>query len=199
MNSLKTIITRTTKASKVLGIDEGEISDAEEALKGVGVAVRESDGEFREFRDTMSDLAKVWDNLSDVEQSNVSFALAGTRQTNIIKSLLRNWQDYEELTEKVSNSSGVTLENQEKYADSLSGKLEHLSTTAQEALHNIINEEDVTVVVDALQKIADAFESTTDVIGLFGTIGAGIGITALIKNFGNSNEFALYGCKSIVA
>ena len=198
-NSIKTIITRTTKASKILGIDEGEISDAEESLKSIGIAVRKSDGEFREFNDTMADLSAVWDTLSDVEKSNVAFNLAGTRQINIIQTLLRNWSSYGELIDKANNSSGVTFENQEKYVESLDGKMSELSTTMQSAWHNIINEKDVTPVIDVLQNFANVIDSLTEKLGLFGTIGVGAGIVALIKNFGNSNEFALYGCESIVA
>lgn len=67
-NSLKTIITRTTKAGKIMGIDEGEISAAETSLRSIGVEVRKTDGEFNAFNDTMSELAKQWDSLSDQDK-----------------------------------------------------------------------------------------------------------------------------------
>ena len=183
-NSIKTIITRTTRAGKILGIDEGEISDAEKSLKNVGIAVRETDGEFREFQDTMRDLSEVWDNLSEVEKSNIAFNLAGTRQINVIQTLLRNWSDYEELVVKANNSAGVTFENQEKYAESLEGKMEGLSATMTSVWENLINEDSVSPALNILLKLAEGFDKITGKLGLLGTVGAGAGLFAGFKNVG---------------
>ena len=185
-NSIKTIITRTTKASEILGIDEGEISDAEESLKAVGIAVRKNDDEFKEFNQTMGELSEKWDTLSDVEKSNIAFSLAGTRQINVIQSLLRNWDEYQSLVSKASNSTGVTFENQEKYADSLSGKMTKLSTVMQSAWHNVINEGEVSTVVGALTKFAETLDTITEKLGLLGTVGLGAGLFAGFKNIGKT-------------
>ncbi len=178
-NSLKTIITRTTKAGKIMGIDEGEISDAEKSLRSVGIEVRKTDGEFKDFNITMGELSKQWESLSDVEKSNISFNLAGTRQINVIQTLLRNWSDYEDLVNKANNSTGVTLENQEKYAASLEGKLGELSAIWS----NISND---TISSSFLKGLADAgigVSSLIEKIGLLKSVMASIGIAAFVKNF----------------
>ena len=178
-NSLKTIITRTTKAGKIMGIDEGEISDAEKSLRSVGIEVRKTDGEFKDFNDTMSELSKQWDTLSDIEKSNISFNLAGTRQINVIQTLLRNWSDYEDLVNKANNSTGVTLENQEKYAVSLEGKLGELSAIWS----NISND---TISSNFLKGFADAgigISSLIEKIGLLKSVITSVGIAAFVKNF----------------
>ena len=183
-NSIKTIITRTTKAGKILGIDEGEISDAEKSLRNVGIAVRETDGEFRDFKDTMRDLSEVWDTLSDVEKSNIAFNLAGTRQINVIQTLLRNWSDYEDLVVKANESAGVTFENQEKYAESLQGRMEELSATMTSVRNNLINEGNVSPIVDIISNLAKGLDVITSKLGLIGTLGTGAGLFAGIKNIG---------------
>lgn len=185
-NSLKTIITRTTKAGEILGIDEGEISAAETSLRNIGVEVRKTDGEFNEFNDTMGELAKQWDTLSDVEKSNISFNLAGTRQINVIQTLLRNWSEYEELVNKANNSTGVTFENQEKYAASLEGRIKELSAVTTSIGSNIFNSDDLSIIVSGLTKIAGLFDKITSKTKLLGTIGAGglgFGITQFVKSF----------------
>ena len=53
----------------------------------------------------MSELSKQWDTLSDIEKSNISFNLAGTRQINLIHTLLRIWSDYDDLVNKSNNST----------------------------------------------------------------------------------------------
>ena len=183
-NSLKTIITRTTKAGKIMGIDEGEISAAETSLRSIGVEVRKTDGEFNAFNDTMSELAKHWDSLSDVEKSNISFNLAGTRQINVIQTLLRNWDEYEDLVNKANNSTGVTFENQEKYAASLEGRIKELSATTTSIGENIFKSDDLSVIVSGLTKIAGLFDTITSKTKLLGTIGLGAGIFAGVKNIG---------------
>lgn len=190
-NSVKTIITRTTKAGKILGIDEGEISDAEKSLKNVGIAVRETDDEFREFKDTMRDLSEVWDDLSDVEKSNIAFNLAGTRQINVIQTLLRNWSDYEDLVVKANESVGVTFENQEKYAESLEGKIKGLSATMISVRENLIGEDEVTPVVNILTKLAEGLDKVTSKLGLLETIGLGSGLFVGIKNTGRGGMLPL--------
>lgn len=168
-----------------MGIDEGEISDAEESLRKIGVEVRKTDGEFNAFNDTMSELSSKWDTLSDVEKSNISFNLAGTRQINVIQTLLRNWNEYEELVNKANNSTGVTFENQEKYATSLEGKMKGLSSTMTSIGNNIFKSDDLSVIVSGLTKIAELFEAITNKTKLLGTIGLGagaFGITKFIKN-----------------
>ncbi len=178
-NSLKTIMTRTTKAGKIMGIDEGEISDAEKSLRSVGIEVRKTDGEFEDFNITMRELSKQWDSLSEVEKSNISFNLAGTRQINVIQTLLRNWSAYEDLVNKANNSTGVTLENQEIYAESLKGKLGELSAVWENIGDNAISS-------DFLKGLADAGIAVSSLIekfGLFKTVIATTAVTAFVKNF----------------
>lgn len=180
-NSVKTIITRTTKAGKILGIDEGEISAAEESLRSVGVEVRKTDGEFNDFKDTMKELAGQWNDLSDVEKSNIAFNLAGTRQINVIQTLLRNWSDYESLVGKANDSAGVTLENQETYAESLSGTLGELAGIWENISNDTIDSSFLKGMVDA----GIAVSSLVEKMGLLKTV-AGLGIVGFF-NKGRSN------------
>ena len=178
-NSLKTIMTRTTKAGKIMGIDEGEISDAEESLRSIGIEVRKTDGEFKDFNVTMKELSKQWDSLSDVEKSNISFNLAGTRQINVIQTLLRNWSDYEDLVNKANDSTGVTLQNQEIYAESLAGKMGELSAIWEKIGDDAISSNFLKGLADAGIGVSSLIEK----IGLLKTTIASVSIAAFVKNF----------------
>lgn len=178
-NSLKTIITRTTKAGAIMGIDEGEISEAEKSLHNVGIEVRKTDGEFNDFNDTMRELSKIWDSLSDVEKSNISFNLAGTRQINVIQTLLRNWSDYEDLVNKANNSTGVTLQNQEIYAESLTGKIGELSAIWEKIGDDAISSKFLKELAD----VGIAVSSLIEKIGLLKTVIISVGAVKFIQNF----------------
>lgn len=182
----RTILTRITKASKIEGTSDEDISKAETALKSVGVQVRSTAGEFRDMTDIMEDLGKVWNNLNDVQQANISYEIAGTRQTNIIKTLLGYWTDYEDLATKAGNAAGTTLENQSKYEETLDAKTKELSTTMQSFWHNLIGAEEANGALAIFQKVATALDTISGTLGSLGTIGLGAGIFAGIKNIGKT-------------
>lgn len=70
-NALKTIFTRLSKASKLAGdeVDNATLSNASKALHEVGIAVYETNGEYREFDVIMSELSQKWDALTDAQKA----------------------------------------------------------------------------------------------------------------------------------
>lgn len=173
--SLRTMFVRTTKASTsaLAGgeVSEDDLSNAETALRRVGIEVRDTKDTFRDFDDIMSDLYNKIDDLSEVDLSNIAYEIASTRQTAVFKVMVKTWGDYLKLSEQAYAASGETLTNQEKYVESLRGKFEGLKATAQSIYSNLAKSEDVGAVVDGFQAIADAIDFLTDKLGLFGTLG----------------------------
>ena len=188
-NALKTIMSRITKASETSGTLTSDISKAETSLRSVGIEVRSSSGEFRELDDVLGDLADKWDSLSSVEQSNLSYELAGTRQRNILNGLLENWDLYEERVEKATNlEDSPTLKNQEKYAESMTGHLQELSAAVESFWATFIDTKSAKDVVDFFTDVIRLLEKMTKTFGSLGTIGAGVTLFSLFKNrsyFGN--------------
>ena len=187
----RTILTRITKASAIEGTSEEDISKAEESLRAVGVQVRESADEFRDMTDIMRDLGAVWNDLNDVQQANISYEVAGTRQTNIIKTLLGYWTDYEDLVSKAGNAAGTTLENQAKYEETLEAKTKELSTTMKSFWHNLLGANEVGGVIETLQSFATVIDKVSGALGSLGTIGLGAGLFMGLKNFGRPKMFGL--------
>lgn len=191
-NAYKTIFQRITKASATEGTLAEDISAAEESLRAVGVQVRSSAGEFRDMNDIMEDLGEKWNSLSDVEQSNISYNVAGIRQTNILKTLLTYWEDYENLVQKAGDSAGTTMENQEKYAESYKGELSELSATAESFWNNFLNSSTFKTGTNFLTGILSLLDKISGTMGTLGTIGLGAGLFAGIKNIGRPKMFGLY-------
>ena len=183
-NAYRTIFQRITKASTTEGTLEEDISAAEKSLRDVGVEVRSSEGEFRNLNDIMKDLGDRWKDLNDVQQSNISYNVAGIRQTNILKTLLTYWTDYENLVAKAGDSAGTTMKNQEKYAESYKGELADLSATAESFWNNFLNSSVFKTGTNFLTGILSLLDKITDKAGLLGTVGLGAGIFAGFKNFG---------------
>lgn len=73
-NSLKTMLTRISKASSLTDeVDNETISKAAKSLHEVGVEVYEQDGTFRNFLTILSELKEKWNDLSDSQQANIAF------------------------------------------------------------------------------------------------------------------------------
>lgn len=182
-NALKTIFTRITKASETSGTLASDISNAEASLRAVGVEVRSSSGEFRDLDSILGDLSDKWDSISDTEKSNISFEVAGTRQNNIIKSLMKSWDKYEQRVEDATNlTNSPTLANQEKYAESMTGHLEELSAAAESFWTTFIDTQSAKSAVDFLTNVIGLLEKLTSTFGSLGTIGAGMTLFSLFKN-----------------
>ena len=121
----------------------------------------------------------MWDSLTSVQQSNISYNIAGVRQTNILKSLLGYWEDYESLVEKANSAAGTTLQNQEIYAESLTGKMGELSAIWEKIGDDAISSNSLKWLADAGIGISSLIEK----IGLMKSVIASVGIAAFVKNF----------------
>ena len=181
--SLRTMFVRTTKASTSAlangEVTEDDLSNAEKALRRVGIEVRSDIDTFKSFDQIMGELYEKVDSLSDVDLSNIAYEVASTRQTNVFKMMIKAYGDYQEMAEKAYNADNVTLINQEKYAESLQGKLGELSATWQNISNDTINSSFLKGLADAGIGVSSLIEK----IGLLKSVIATVGIAAFVKNF----------------
>lgn len=181
--SLRTMFVRTTKASTsaLAGgeVTEDDLSNAEKALRRVGIEVRSDLETFKSFDEIMGELYQKIDTLSDVDLSDIAYEVASTRQTNVFKMMIKAYGDYQEMAERAYNADNVTLENQEKYAESLTGKLGELSATWEKIGDDAINSS----FLKGLADIGIAVSSLIEKIGLLKSVIASVSIAAFVKNF----------------
>lgn len=181
--SLRTMFVRTTKASTSAlangEVTEEDLSNAEKALRRVGIEVRSDIDTFKSFDEIMGELYEKVDSLSDVDLSNIAYEVASTRQTNVFKMIIKAYGDYQEMAEKVYNADNVTLINQQKYAESLTGKMGELSAVWEKIGNDTINSS----FLKGLADIGIGVSSLIEKIGLLKSVIASVGIAAFVKNF----------------
>jgi TP901 family phage tail tape measure protein len=118
--ALKTIFTRMQdiKAGK---LDEEGVSlnNVEAALKRVGVELRDSETSFRDLGTVLEDVSAKWDTLNEVEQANISKAVAGVRQANMFKILMVNMNEALRLQEVQAAATGLATQRYTIYMEGL--------------------------------------------------------------------------------
>lgn len=154
--AMKTIVARFTELKKnpneLVEVD-GEQVDAnkiETALRSVGVALRDSNGEFRKLDDVFLDLAKRWDSLTINQQRYVATMAAGSRQQSRFIAMMSNYDRTIELVNAAYNSAGSSQEQFEKTTESLESKINRLHNAWQEFTMNLSNSAIIKGAVDML-------------------------------------------------
>ena len=127
----------------------------------------------------MGELYEKVDSLSDVDLSNIAYEVASTRQTNVFKMMIKAYGDYQEMAEQAYNADNVTLINQEKYAESLTGKMGELSAIWEKIGNDAISSNFLKGLADAGIGLSFLVEKA----GLLKATIAGVGIAAFVKNF----------------
>ena len=123
--SLNAIFSRmgNIKLSRLKDPETGEdLSNTETSLRNVGIELRESTGEFRDFDEVLDEVAANWQNYSEVTQRSIASSLAGTHHMNEIMVLMQNYSDVQKYMNEAADSAGTSMQKYEAYTDSLAGK-----------------------------------------------------------------------------
>ena len=155
------------------GVDTEGINDTEKVLGAIGISIRDSQMEMRDFEDVLDDLSEKWVSLTDVERNAISSAMAGTRQRNMFLSLMDNYDSYKKAIEIAETSTGTANEKYEAYMESIEAHLNQLKD-AWDALVQKVEASDIfkflidgaTKLVEILPYVLRAFTT------LFATINA---------------------------
>ena len=154
--AMKTVIARfqeLKKAPDQIGEVDGEIVDAnkiETALRSIGVALRDSQGQFRDFDDVIFDISAKWNTLDKNTQRYIATIAAGSRQQSRFIAMVGDYDRTMELVEMANNSAGASEAQFAKTQDSLASKLERLKTAWAEFTMGIANNQIIKAAIDGL-------------------------------------------------
>lgn len=169
-NAFKTIFSRISRSKDGLTTD-AEMSDAEAALKSVGVSVRGTDGDLRDISDTLDGLNQVWGTLNKSQKSYIAEQAAGVRQKNIFISMMDNYNKALKLEQDALDSSGTAMEINDKRADSINGKMEKLSATMTQLYSDALPEEALEGMLDFVTSIANVVDKLGLLQGAIAALG----------------------------
>lgn len=195
MTALKTISLRIRGAKTELeeagesteGMAESTSKLREEikALSGVDIMI--DDNRFKSTYDIMDELSAKWKDLTDIQRASLTELVAGKTQANVFNSLITNFSTAREALEVSANSAGSAMKENEKYLDSIAGRIEQVKASFEAFSTSVIDSGIVKALVsiaDAALKVATAFTDVAfdNIISSIATLAGGAGITAFIKN-----------------
>ena len=137
-NAFRTILARygnvkATAFTSLVGDSEdiddanGSINDTEKVLGAIGIKIRSSSSDMRDFDDVMDELADKWVTLTDVEKNAVSTALAGVRQRNIFGIYMENYDTYKQAISEAEKAEGTAARKMQAYNESVAYSINQLS------------------------------------------------------------------------
>lgn len=169
--ALKTVIARFQELKKdpsEIGEVDGEIVDAnkiETALKTIDVALRDTNGQFRDLDDVFLEIAGKWSSLDTNTQRYIATIAAGSRQQSRFIAMMSNYERTMELVDAANNSSGASQKQFEKTTESLESKLNKLKNAWDEFTMGIANSTIIKTGVDLLTNLLTIINKITSALG----------------------------------
>lgn len=172
--ALRTIAARIRNTSGELAEMEIDADGAAESItqlqqkiykaSGNKVNIFEDDNEtFKSTIQILRELSEVWNTLSDVDQAEITRLIAGTRQQSVFAAIMNNFDTVDKVIETSVNSTGSAVAENEKYLDSITGKLDLLKSSYEALSSSIINSDIYKGGIDLLRGVLDLLNEIASV------------------------------------
>ena len=135
------------------------------ALTGGQVDIQLDEDTYKSTYQIMKELSQVWDQLTDVSQANLLERLGGKRNANVVAALLKNFDTAEEVVKASADSAGSALNENEKYLNSVNGKLQQLSSSFEELSSTFLSSNLMKGLIDGGNSAIQVFTKLVDTIG----------------------------------
>ena len=162
-----------------------------EAANGkVKVALQDSNGEMRSTYDIMADLAGEWGNLNETEQTSIATTIAGKTQFEVFANVMKNWATASEVVTKANKANGSSLKENEKYLDSIEGKLQAFQSAWEQLSYHVMSSDFIkgvisfgTQVIKILDEIVQGVGALPVFLGIIGTAFGALKLNKVVKEF----------------
>jgi hypothetical protein len=161
--------------------DNTSVNKVENALKAVGIELRDTNGQFRDMETIFNELGPKWDTLNTMQQQAIAQAVAGTRQQSRFLAIMQDWDRTIELSNAALDAEGATMYQHAQYAESLEFSINKLQTAWQGFISGLSDSNLIrdifSFVADTVSKLVDGINFLNDISG--GLAGTGATLTAI--------------------
>lgn len=147
------------------------VSKLQAKVKGLsGVDILTDTGAYKDTYTVIKEIAQVWDQMNDMNRAALLELLAGKNRSNAMAALLGNLDDLEGAYESAMEAQGSAEAENEKYMNSIQGKIDQFNNAVQTMWKNAISSDAVKFFVD----VAKGIVTIIDKIGLLETAIGGL-------------------------
>ena len=174
---------------KVLNLTHGKVNIFDNA------------GDFKSTYEIMQGIADIYDDLTDSDKADLLETIAGKNRANEVAALIQNWDRVAQATESAENSAGSAMAEQEKYANSLQGRLNSLTSSLQTISNTALDSGFLKGLVSGATEAINILNKLIDTFGLIPTVAtvAGAAMSLSGKKFFDfhidkeTNELQIFG------
>lgn len=167
--------------------DWANLNDVETALGALGIKIRDSVANFREFDDVMDEIADKWNTYTDVQKSGIATALAGTRQRENVLTIFENWNAVEQYEEIAATAYGTAIQKMESYTESVEAAKTRM-TVALEKWVLALGQSDTLIffynlVAEAADNLVSWIAAIATTTALLNSVGVGSTLQKVYRGF----------------
>lgn len=175
--AMKTLFARFSDIKQGFDVGEGvdvNINNVEKSLRDVGIQLRDSANDFRDIQDVISDLGKVWNTLTEVEQNNIAKQVAGIRQKEQFLALMEHQAEVEKALTVETESAGLAMDRYALYLDSVEAAQNRATASWEKLAQSAISSGMVTGFYDALAGLLEFVDKIGGVPTILTAIAVGL-------------------------
>ena len=142
------------------------VSKLQAKVKGLsGVDILTDTGAYKDTYTIIKEIGQVWEQMNDINRAALLELLAGKNRSNAMAALLTNMEDLEGAYEDAMVAQGSAEAENEKYMNSIQGKIDQFTNAVQVMWKDALNSEAIKFFID----VAKAIVTLVDKIGLLET------------------------------
>ena len=201
-NSMKSIIARFQKLKTdpdSLLEDGVNANDVEKALKKADVALRDTEGNFRNIGDVIMELSAKWDTLDTNTQKYIATMAAGTQQSSNFIALVGNYQSNVDNLAYAMDSAGAAEQQFSVVSDNISSALTRLDNNWTKLKTSFSDGRNI--IVDVVDVFSNFVGFLADIGPSAITAGAGIALLTakiVLANIAATKQYAMKAMQNAI-
>ena len=119
------------------------------------IAILDQNGQLRSLYDVLTDVAKIWPDLTTNEKDYYLNQQAGANQTQNLAAALNNFKGVQKAYTLAMNSANSAADENARYMESINAHVQTLKATFQDFSRNVFNEEFVKRILDTANALLE--------------------------------------------
>lgn len=139
-----------------------ELRDSILALTNNKIDIMIDEKNFKSTYQIIKEIATVWEDMAEIDQAALLKLIAGKRNANSVQALITNFSDAEKAMLTASDSDGSATTENEKYLDSIEGKISQLKATWETFSNTVLSSSAIKSLIDGSTDILNILDKITD-------------------------------------